>query len=394
MPISVIQGKRIPINLWTPVHEVESSALSQLKNIAALPWAVHVAVMPDVHYGIGATVGSVIAMREAVSPAAVGSDIGCGMAAIKTSLRASDLPENLDSIYSGLAAAIPVNHYGHTTPLKSVERLPLWKRFKDLDDKVKGSVGKALSQCGTLGGGNHFVELCLDTDQNVWMMLHSGSRNIGKTLADIHISRAKKLVHNDDLPDKALGVFLAKTPEFVQYVHDLRWAQEYAMENRRAMLGQYKDVLKENFPQITFGEPILCHHNYVAEEVHFGEKLFVTRKGAISAQKGELGIIPGSMGAKSYIVEGLGNEDALCSASHGAGRKMSRGAAKRAFTVEDLIEQTQGVCCKKDASVIDEIPGAYKDIEQVMANQRDLVRIVAELKQILCLKGGEKTADA
>lgn len=398
MAIAVLKGKNVDINLWAQPHEVESVALDQLKNIAALPWVFRLAVMPDVHFGKGATVGSVIAMKSAVSPSAVGVDIGCGMAAIKTSLMASDLPDSLEFLYDQLASAIPVNFHGHSEPLKIVQKLPLWKRFKDLDEKVSGILSKAMQQCGTLGGGNHFVELCLDErgdqEPGVWMMLHSGSRNIGKTLAEIHIARAKKLAHNADLPDRDLAVFLTGTPEMAAYRHDLFWAQEYAMENRRAMLDQYKTVLKANFPQIEFEEPILCHHNYVSEEIHFGEQLLVTRKGAISAQKGELGIIPGSMGTKSYIVEGLGNEDSLCSASHGAGRRMSRNKAKKEFTIDDLIEQTKGVCCKKDYSVIDEIPGAYKNIDTVMENQRDLVRIVASLKQVLCLKGGEKSAGA
>jgi tRNA-splicing ligase RtcB len=283
---------------------------------------------------------------------------------------------------------------------------------------------------GTLGGGNHFIELCLDTgdcdyseeeprsrfglvrrchkgilalefdevecpqchgtgkvEPRVWMMLHSGSRNIGKTLAEIHMAVAQKLTHNTGLPDKDLAVFLSGTPEMEAYRHDLYWAQEYAFLNRKAMFEIYKQIMIEHFGKVKFEKPILCHHNYVSEENHFGEDLIVTRKGAISAQAGELGIIPGSMGTKSYIVRGVGNPESFCSASHGAGRRMSRGKAKRSFTLDDMIAQTAGVECRKDEAVLDEIPGAYKDIDQVMANQSDLVEIVAELKQVLCVKG-------
>jgi tRNA-splicing ligase RtcB len=246
---------------------------------------------------------------------------------------------------------------------------------------------KAGQQLGTLGGGNHFIELCLDTDDAVWLMLHSGSRNIGKTLAEVHMARARKLEHNQALKDRDLSVFLAGTPEMAAYRRDLFWAQEYARLNRAVMLRLYKEVLEERFPSVTFGEEVHCHHNYVAEEVHFGEELVVTRKGAIRAAVGQLGIIPGSMGTKSYIVRGRGNAEAFESASHGAGRRMSRGKAKQNFTLEDLRAQTEGVECRKDHGVLDEIPRAYKDIDKVMAQQEDLVEIVAELKQVLCVKG-------
>jgi tRNA-splicing ligase RtcB (3'-phosphate/5'-hydroxy nucleic acid ligase) len=374
------------IQLWTQVTDVEPQALAQLKNIAALPWVWHhVAVMPDVHYGKGATVGSVVAMKGAVSPAAVGVDIGCGMGAIQTNLKARDLPENLDALRSAIEAAIPVGFNAHSVPVTGGG--VLFEDFGYLTEKVQDLRGRALSQLGTLGGGNHFIELCLDTDNFVWMMLHSGSRNIGKTLAEIHISTAKKLTHNADLPDPDLAVFLAGTPEMEAYRRDLFWAQRYAMQNRATMFELYKNVMRAFFPQATFAEGIYCHHNYVSEEHHFGADVMVTRKGAIRAGRDEYGIIPGSMGTKSYIVKGLGNAESFESASHGAGRRMSRGAAKRSFTVADLETQTAGVCCRKDADVIDEIPGAYKPIETVMANQADLVAIVAELKQVLCVKG-------
>lgn len=385
-----VKGKNVDIKLWTPAHDVESTALDQLKNIAALPWTFHhVAVMPDVHYGKGATVGSVITMKEAVSPAAVGVDIGCGMAAVKTNLKASDLPDSLRKIRRAIEESIPVGFESHDTPalLKSQRTELFVNEFGNLHKGVQRLRDKALKQVGTLGGGNHFIELCLDTDNNVWMMLHSGSRNIGKSLADIHITKAKELAHNQHLPDRDLAVFLAGTPEMEAYRRDLYWAQRYALLNRKTMLELYRGVMRKFFPQVLFDEPIHCHHNYVSEETHFGEHVYVTRKGAISAEVGKLGIIPGSMGAKSFIVEGLGNPQAFNSASHGAGRKMSRGKAKRTFTTEDLEAQTAGVECRKDRAVVDEIPGAYKDIEEVMENQKDLVRVKAQLKQVLCVKG-------
>ena len=388
MSISTLKGKNVPIHLWTKIEEVESQALDQLKNIAALPWAwKHVAVMPDVHFGKGATVGSVIAMKGAVAPAAVGVDIGCGMAAVQTNLTASDLPDSLALLRHRVESAIPVGFNAHDQVCKYAEKLRLWKEFQDLTEKVHDLLGKVRKQMGTLGGGNHFIELCLDTDQNVWLMLHSGSRNIGKTLAEIHIGRAKKLTHNASLPDKDLAVFLAGTREMDEYRRDLFWAQRYAKTNREVMLKLYQDVLEKMFPQVRFEEPITCHHNYVSEEVHFGEEVLVTRKGAISARQGELGIIPGSMGTRSFIVRGLGNPDSFHSASHGAGRRMSRGKAKRTFSVDDLRAQTEGVECRKDFAVLDEIPGAYKDIDQVMKYQEDLVEVVAELKQVMCVKG-------
>ena len=388
MSISVLQGKNVPIQLWTKPEEVESTALDQLKNIAALPWVFkHVAVMPDVHYGKGATVGSVIAMKDAVAPAAVGVDIGCGMAAVKTNLSASGLPDSLTLLRQRVEQAIPVGQASHAKIVKYAEKHRLFKEFHQLTEKVQDRLGNARKQLGTLGGGNHFIELCLDTAESVWLMLHSGSRNIGKMLAEIHIGRARKLAHNASLPDRDLAVFLAGTPEMDAYRRDLFWAQRYARANREVMLKLYQDVLLKMFPKIQFEEPITCHHNYVAEEVHFGEEVLITRKGAISAREGELGIIPGSMGTRSYIVQGRGNAEAFHSASHGAGRRMSRGKAKKQFSLQDLRAQTEGVECRKDFAVIDEIPGAYKDIDQVMEYQQDLVEIVAELKQVMCVKG-------
>jgi tRNA-splicing ligase RtcB len=399
MCIAELKGKNVPIKLWTELGSVEPVALDQLKNIAALPWVFkHVAVMPDVHYGKGATVGSVIAMKDAVSPAAVGVDIGCGMAAVKTNLSASDLPESLTAIRSAIEAAIPVGFNSHKEPVVTdfkytrvknliSHRDEVLRDFDGITDRFQANRGKVLNQAGTLGGGNHFIEFCLDTEGGVWLMLHSGSRYIGKELAEYHIGIARTLAHNAELPDKDLAVFLVKTPEMQAYRRDLFWAQRYAYLNRLTMLELYLGALADFFPALKVGEAIVCHHNYVSEEVHFGDDVIVTRKGAISARNGELGIIPGSMGTKSYIVRGRGNADSFTSASHGAGRRMSRGQAKRTFTEADLAAQTHGVECRKDAAVIDEIPGAYKDIDTVIANQRDLVEVVHELKQILCVKG-------
>ncbi|MGJ4790138.1 RtcB family protein [Leptospira koniambonensis] len=395
---SELKGDKVKVKLWTDLDKVESAALQQLRNIASLPWVFkHVAVMPDVHYGKGATVGSVIAMKDAVAPAAVGVDIGCGMAAVLTNLTGNDLPDSLKIIRSEIEKKIPVGFGMHKRPV--VEKLfkhgetyalakSLFKQeFEHLSDHAKPLYERALNQCGTLGGGNHFIELCLDTENRVWMMLHSGSRNIGKELAEFHIHRARKLAHNELLPDRDLAVFLSGTTEMEEYRRDLFWAQRYAYLNRLSMLELYFEALRKFFPQIQEVSRVICHHNYVSEETHFGEDIIVTRKGAISAKKGELGIIPGSMGTRSFIVKGLGNPESFESASHGAGRRMSRGEAKRKFTESDLLEQTNGVECRKDTGVLDEIPGAYKDIHDVIDSQKDLVEVVSELRQVLCVKG-------
>jgi tRNA-splicing ligase RtcB len=390
---AAVPGARVPIRMWTDPAGVEDVAMAQLQNITRLPWVHGLAVMPDVHYGKGATVGSVIAMRDAVSPAAVGVDIGCGMSAVRTSLTAADLPDDLSRLRAGIEAAIPVGHRGHDTPVNT-GRLPglggwgpFWKRFDDLDRAVHPRRDRAVSQLGTLGSGNHFIEVCLDTEERVWLMLHSGSRNIGKELAEHHIRVAQRLPHNADLPDRDLAVFVTGTPQMAAYRRDLFWAQEYARRNRAVMLALLQDVMRQALPQVRFDEPISCHHNYVAEETYDGVDLLVTRKGAIRAGVGELGIIPGSMGTGSYVVRGLGNPEAYCSASHGAGRRMSRNRARKTFTTEDLAAQTAGVECRKDSGVVDEIPGAYKDVERVVAAQSDLVEVVVKLKQVVCVKG-------
>jgi tRNA-splicing ligase RtcB (3'-phosphate/5'-hydroxy nucleic acid ligase) len=395
MSLVRIKSDNVPIHMWASVDEVETLTLRQLKNIASLPWCFsHVAVMPDVHLGKGATVGSVVAMKGAVAPAAVGVDIGCGMAAVRTSLNARELPDSLGKLRASIEQAIPVGFNAHAQPafetasdaLKQ-QSVELLSTFGQLTADVQDLSGRAAIQLGTLGGGNHFIELCLDTEDRVWLMLHSGSRNIGKSLAEIHIARARKLAHNHDLPDRDLSVFLAGTPEMDEYRRDLFWAQRYAKLNRDLMLELYVRTLQEWFPHMSCEESISCHHNYVAEETHSGEEVLVTRKGAIRAGLGEMGIIPGSMGARSFIVRGLGNKESFCSASHGAGRKMSRAAAKRKYTLRDLERQTEGIECRKDKDVIDEIPAAYKDIRRVMEHQKDLVEVVAELHQVLCCKG-------
>ncbi|MFD4229703.1 RtcB family protein [Streptomyces sp. NPDC058545] len=392
-----VPGAKVPIRMWADPASVEGGAMQQLQNVATLPWIKGLAVMPDVHYGKGATVGSVIAMHGAVCPAAVGVDIGCGMSAVKTSLTANDLPGDLSRLRSKIEQAIPVGRGMHDDVVDP-GRLhgfatagwdDFWGRFEGVADAVKFRRERATKQMGTLGSGNHFIEFCLDESGSVWLMLHSGSRNIGKELAEHHIGVAQKLTHNQGLVDRDLAVFIADTPQMAAYRNDLFWAQEYAKRNRAIMMGLFQDVVRKEFKKarVTFDPVISCHHNYVAEERYEGMDLLVTRKGAIRAGSGDLGIIPGSMGTGSYIVKGLGNAKSFNSASHGAGRKMSRNAAKRRFSTRDLEEQTRGVECRKDSGVVDEIPGAYKPIEQVIEQQRDLVEIVAKLKQVVCVKG-------
>lgn len=400
-----LPGAKAPTLMWAHPHDVEPQALQQLRNIAALPWVEGVRVMPDVHLGKGATVGSVIAMRDAVSPNAVGVDIGCGMIGVKTSLTASDLPDDLGPLRAAFEAAVPVGFRSHETAvdlrkLRPVHDGPdrarfvsqtssMWDRFSGLHEGVSKLEDRARKQLGSLGGGNHFIELCVDETDQVWLQLHSGSRNIGKELAEKHISVAKGLDHNLTLPDRDLAVFLKGTAQMDAYLIDLRWAQEYAARSRAVMMALVVDEVRKAFAgiDVTFDEAVNVHHNYVAVEQIDGAELIVTRKGAIRAGLGELGLIPGSMGTGSYIVKGLGNEASFQSASHGAGRRMSRNEAKRRFTVEDLAAQTDGVECRKDQGVVDEIPGAYKDLESVIAAQSDLVEVVARLSTLLCVKG-------
>lgn len=389
---------------WIEGVHVDQNTLDQALKLAQMPFIhKHVALMPDAHVGIGATVGSVIATKGAVIPAAVGVDLGCGMVAQRTTLKASDLPDNLHQLRCDIEEAVP---HGRTDNggrndrgswLKGIpeEALAEWKLLNPRYEKIIDKHPKAASynnvgQLGTLGSGNHFVEICLDTEDNVWIMLHSGSRGLGNKIGMYFIELAKKEMERwmINLPDQDL----AYLPEGTEYYHDyleaVEFAQDFARINREVMLLKVKQVLLKHFPAFhVTEEAVNCHHNYVAKENHGGTNLLVTRKGAVRARKGDLGIIPGSMGAKSFIVRGLGNEESFCSCSHGAGRVMSRTEAKKLISVEDHVKATQGVECRKDIDMVDESPAAYKDIDAVMKAQEDLVEIVYTLKQILCVKG-------
>lgn len=381
-----------PVLSWAG-HPLGASETQMAKNVASLPFVFkHVSLMPDVHLGKGALVGSVIATKDAVIPAAVGVDIGCGMAAVKTSFHANQLDGKLKQIRRDIEAKIPVGFNQNSDVEKDATNWQRWRDFKDLHPGVQDLEGKALKQMGSLGGGNHFIELCLDSEDAVWMMLHSGSRHIGNKLAQCHINTAKELrkLAADKLPDPDLAYFVAGTPEFAAYWRDLQWAQQYARINRDVMMARFKAIVEQHLAGGKPTKPLLsvnCHHNYAEQEVHFGEDVYVTRKGAVRARSEDYGIIPGSMGAKSFIVKGKGNLDSFCSCSHGAGRQMSRTKAKKQFSLDDLIAQTEGIECRKDKGVIDEIPGAYKSIDAVMSQQSDLVEIVATLRQVVCVKG-------
>lgn len=394
------------VRAWTNGVEVEYDAVAQIKNIASLPvLAGHVAVMPDVHLGKGATVGSVIPTRAAIIPAAVGVDIGCGMCAVKTSLTADDLPDSLSRLRTSIESLVPVGFNAHDKPVstyrdglfgvalkrKGDELYDRYERLRIMDRVGKFDHKRVWTQLGTLGGGNHFVEICLDESNDVWIMLHSGSRNVGKTIGEtaIGMAREEAVRRERHLPDRDLAWLDEGTEAFDEYVEGLRWAQDYAAHNRNLMLHAALKAMREAFGREigTAEHAVNCHHNYASVEEHFGGQVWITRKGAVSARAGQLGIIPGSMGARSFIVRGKGHADAYCSCSHGAGRRMSRGAAKRAFSLEDLREQTAGVECRKDEGVLDEIPGAYKDIDSVMAAQSELVDVAHTLKQVMCIKG-------
>jgi tRNA-splicing ligase RtcB len=402
-------GKGI-VKSWTKNVPFESEAREQLKNIASLPFIhSHVAAMPDVHAGIGATVGSVIATKGAIIPAAVGVDIGCGMNAVRLSLKATDLPDNLKNVRGEIEKMIPVGnadhtpsslgskHHQNTTKILNNTHAWLEPGYKALVEKHPdiAKMGRELDrrvyrQIGTLGGGNHFIELCIDENQDVWVMLHSGSRNPGNCIGRYFIELARKDMerHFISLPDKDLAYLVEGTEHYDDYVMGVHWAQDYAMRNRQVMLQLVLAALERKLPEFEITqEAINCHHNYVAMENHFGANVHVTRKGAVRARAGDLGIIPGSMGAKSYIVRGKGNPDSFHSCSHGAGRQYSRSKAKDLFTLEDHYKATEGVECRKDLSVLDETPGAYKDIDAVMEAQKDLVEVVHTLKQVLCVKG-------
>ena len=412
---SVIQSPGSIIKIWDGKGTVpiESAAIDQLRNIASLPFIhKHVAAMPDTHLGKGATVGSVIATKGAIIPAAVGVDIGCGMNAVRTSLTASDLPDTLKAVRSEIEKFVPLGHDDHsrsrlgsawhkdTDKLLSNHYSQIRSGFDSIASKNPGilKMGRDLHdriyrQLGSLGGGNHFIELCLDENQDVWIMLHSGSRNPGNCIGRYFIEKAKKHMerHFIHLPDADLSYLVPneeKEGDYYDYIEAVDWAQDFAMRNRKVMMELVIRALTNKLPNFSLTkEAINCHHNYVTLEHHYGENVHVTRKGAVRARLGDLGIIPGSMGARSYIVRGLGNDESFHSCSHGAGRVMSRSKAKKMFTVEDHEKATAGVECRKDAGVVDETPGAYKNIDDVMNAQKDLVEIVHTLRQVVCVKG-------
>jgi tRNA-splicing ligase RtcB len=398
MPIKrVLSTGKVPVKIYT--DDIEPEAEQQLRELSTLPFIhKYVAAMPDVHAGIGATIGSVIPTKGAIIPAAVGVDLGCGMSAVQLSLKAGDLPDNLYNIRDQIEQTVPVGFAMHQQPTieptvlnKMGEQLEILLQKHPALIKMKKHFEEWRLQVGTLGGGNHFIELCLDETQNVWVMLHSGSRGVGNTIGRYFIALAKKDMEKwfINLPNNDLAYFPQGTEHFDDYWQAVLWAQEYALINRQEMMRLILDTLtRVDLPAFeVVGEAISCHHNYVTLENHYKSNIFLTRKGAISAREGQWGIIPGSMGTKSYIVKGKGNRESFCSCSHGAGRRMGRREAKRRFSTEDMIAQTQGVECRKDENVIDEIPAAYKPIEEVMENQNDLVDIVHTLKQVVCIKG-------
>ena len=398
MPVrQTIEEGRVPVRIFT--DELEAQARQQLVNLSQLPVIHHhVAAMPDVHTGIGATVGAVIATHRAIIPAAVGVDLGCGMIAARTSLTGSDFDEmRLKRVFEQISRDVSVGRDQHkegraladaAKPFeRGLERIlqkhpQLAKRFPRTNNWV--------CQMGTLGGGNHFIEVCLDEAHRVWVMLHSGSRGVGNAIGTYFIELARRDAERNHvrLPDRDLAYFEEGAEHFDEYVEAVGWAQSYAAANRRAMMDLVLAALRRHLPPFEVaGEVVNCHHNYVERERHYGQDVWVTRKGAIRARAGDPGIIPGSMGTKSYIVRGRGSEESFQSCAHGAGRRMSRSQAQKAFTPQDLAAQTQGVVCRKDRGVVDEIPSAYKDIDRVMENQQDLVEVVHTLKQVICVKG-------
>ena len=398
--LEVANGK--PVKAWIEGVPLEPDARQQLLNTARMPFIFkHMAVMPDVHLGKGSTIGSVIPTQGAIIPAAVGVDIGCGMIAARTSLVAADLPDNLFGLRSAIEKAVPHGKTFGRRDQGAWEHVPnaadqAWSamagRFKAITDKYpKLEKTNNRAHLGTLGTGNHFIEVCLDEVNRVWFMLHSGSRGVGNAIGNlfIELAQADMRQHIANLPDRSLAYFEEGSRRYDDYVEAVGWAQDFARQNRelmmQAVIATARQVIRKPFEANL--EAVNCHHNYVQKEQHFGEEILVTRKGAVSAQKGQLGIIPGSMGAKSFIVRGLGNEEAFCSCSHGAGRTMSRTQAKKQFTVEDQKRATAHVECRKDKDVIDEIPMAYKDIDAVMHAQRELVEVVHTLRQVVCVKG-------
>src|SRR5437764_3801379 len=406
MSYEIIETERAPIKAWTRGVPIEEQAKQQLRNVATLPFLFkHLAVMPDVHWGKGATVGSVIATKGAIVPAAVGVDIGCGMVAARTDLTAADLPDSLAGVRAAIEKAVP---HGRTDrggkndrgawggPQTFLARPPIAALTSKLGviaakhPKLSRAAERSRAHLGTLGTGNHFIELCLDEDDRAWVMLHSGSRGIGNAIGSYFIERARRDGERTQLqlPDRDLAYFPEGAQHFDDYVEAVGWAQDYARANREEMMELVIDAMHRHLPPFeATDEAVNCHHNYVERESHYGEQVWLTRKGAIRAGRGELGIIPGSMGARSYIVRGTGSAESFQSCAHGAGRRMSRNAAQKQLSVADLQVQTEGVICRKDKGVLDEIPGAYKNIDEVMANQADLVEVVHTLKQVLCVQG-------
>lgn len=399
------ETKRHPIKAWINGVTLEEQAEKQLNNIAEMPFIhKHVAAMPDVHFGRGATVGSVIATKRAVIPAAVGVDIGCGMMAAMTSLKAHDLPDNLRHIREEIEKAVPHGRTNNgkkgdkgafeTLPIDHQQRwLEIWDGYKRITDKhPKAMSFNTWQHMGTLGTGNHFIEVCIDESDNVWVMLHSGSRGVGNKIGMYFIEKAKEEMErwhiSEHLPDQDLAYLVEYTELFDDYVEAVHWAQEYARHNREAMMDATLAAMRKHLKPFTTNEiAVNCHHNYIEKENHFGENVWVTRKGAVRARKSDLGIIPGSMGTGSFIVKGLGNEDSFCSCSHGAGRVMSRGQAKKLITLDDHKEAMKGIEARTDAGVLDESPSAYKDIGAVMEAQKDLVEILYRLRQVINVKG-------
>jgi tRNA-splicing ligase RtcB (3'-phosphate/5'-hydroxy nucleic acid ligase) len=405
MPVKkTLTDGAVPVKIYTDV--VEDAALEQLRKMAQMPFIhSHIAVMPDVHLGKGATIGSVIPTSGAIIPAAVGVDLGCGMKAVRTDLTSHDLPEDLSEIRNLIEMAVPHGRTANGGPgdkgawadaprhvlLEWKQMLKKLQPVLDMHPNLVGPRTNTYNHLGTLGTGNHFIEICLDEQDRVWIMLHSGSRGVGNRIGSYFIEKAKEEMDSRGIsvPDRDLSYLPTDSPHFADYCTALFWAQEYAATNRRFMMGATVAALSKGLGtrMMVTEEAVECHHNYVAEEFHFGKEVLVTRKGAINASAGQMGIIPGSMGTGSFIVRGLGNPESFCSCSHGAGRTMSRTAARKKFTVEDLAAQTAGVECRKDEGVLDEIPGAYKDINEVMENQNDLVEVVYKLRQIINVKG-------
>ena len=404
-----IKGQNFDIKVWNRDVPMESGVFDQVRNLAMVDGVQAVSLMPDAHVGRGSTVGSVIVTKDVIIPATVGVDIGCGMNAIRLSIKADQLPDSLAAMRHEIEKMVPVGFDQHSDQRTGVSTRHVTRKLirdymktmeagletitakhPDVQKMTRDLYKKTLEQIGTLGGGNHFVELCIDENQDVWVMLHSGSRGVGNAIGRYFIEQAKEEMIRLDarVPEKDLSYLSVGTPLYNDYVEAVDWAQGYAANNRRAMMELVLIGLRRHLPEFEITqEAINCHHNYISKEVHMDEEVFVTRKGAVSAQYGEFGIIPGSMGAKSYIVRGKGSLDSFCSCSHGAGRVMSRSKAKKAITLDEHLAATEGVECRKDAGMLDESPAAYKDIDAVMSSQSDLVEVVHTLKQVVCIKG-------